>query len=239
MIIFGKNKKFLIFLAFFIFGIVVSIQVRSTMNINSQKTTTEQLIARYEKQLDNEKIKGELLKEKVLSGEKTRDAYLEAAVNVSNDELLKKEWDRIRLMAGFTDVEGVGIEISLDDAPARSEGDPRLLIIHDADIRIILNELKKAGAQAISINGERIMPTSEQICAGPTIRINGNRYSVPYVIAAIGNPERLANGLTSSDRYLLMLDDGIRIDIKRAETIHIGKFTNNPGNLVSALEAVK
>ena len=68
---------------------------------------------------------------------------------------------------------------------------PSWFIIHDYDIRTILNELKTAGAQAIAINGERVVPMSEQICVGPTIIINDNRYPVPYIIEAIGEPDGL------------------------------------------------
>jgi uncharacterized protein YlxW (UPF0749 family) len=55
----------------------------------------------------------------------------------------------------------------------------------------VVNELKAAGAEALSINGQRIISTSEIRCAGPTVSVNNVRSAPPYVIQAIGNPQTL------------------------------------------------
>ena len=113
-------------------------------------------------------------------------------------------------------------------------------IIHDHDIRTILNDLKKAGAQAIAINGERVVPMSEQICAGPTILINGNRYPVPYVIEAIGDPYALYEAMDISYKVAELREFNIQVDIKKAESIRISKFsgTDKLDRYISGLEVV-
>ena len=66
-----------------------------------------------------------------------------------------------------------------------------MYIIHDDDLLRVINELRAAGAEAIAINGERIVAMSEIRCAGPTLSVNNNRSAPPYEIKAIGNPNNL------------------------------------------------
>lgn len=101
--------------------------------------------------------------------------------------------------------------------------------------------MKKAGAQAISIKGERVVSTSEVVCAGPTILINGNRYAVPYEICAIGDPDLLYDSLMRSERVALMIEDKIRVEIKKSKDIWVPRFSNidNIDKYISGLEAVK
>ena len=65
-----------------------------------------------------------------------------------------------------------------------------MYIIHDEDLLRVLNELCAAGAEAISINDQRIVATTEVRCAGPTVSVNNVRSAPPYVIKAIGNPKK-------------------------------------------------
>ena len=55
----------------------------------------------------------------------------------------------------------------------------------------VINELKAAGAEALSVNEQRLIATSEIRCAGPTVSVNNQRSSPPYVIKAIGDPKTL------------------------------------------------
>lgn len=73
------------------------------------------------------------------------------------------------------------------------------------DILKIVNELKNAGAEAISINGQRVILTTSIICGGNTININGERIGSPFEIKAIGLPESLAN-LKRPGGYLSILE---------------------------------
>ena len=143
---------------------------------------------------------------------------------------------------GLVGVEGAGITITLDDAPVREPGmPPSWFIIHDYDIRTILNELKTAGAQAIAINGERVVPMSEQICAGPTIIINDNRYPVPYIIEAIGEPDGLYEAMSTSNKVAELKEFNILVDIKKSDKIRISKFSgaDKLDRYISGLEVVE
>src|SRR5690606_23984647 len=97
-------------------------------------------------------------------------------------------------------------------------------IIHDADITGILNELRSNGAEAISINGERILGTSKLVCAGPTIFLNKSRYPPPYVIKAIGDPDTLYNAIDQLSNVAIMRIYGIRVDIRKEYDMVIEKY---------------
>ena len=68
-------------------------------------------------------------------------------------------------------------------------------IIHDSDIAAVVNELKASGAEAISVNDQRIAAVSPIRCVGPTIMVNFTPQAPPFVIKAIGNPKTLMTGV--------------------------------------------
>lgn len=137
---------------------------------------------------------------------------------------MEKELVQIRDLAGYEKVEGPGIIMSLNDS-LNDIGDvynTNWLFIHDLDIIEVVNELKAAGAEAISINGERVVSSTNIRCGGPTINIDTKRHAVPFVIKAIGDPKRLEATATSPDSYIdLMMYSGIRVDIQTVESLII------------------
>lgn len=237
-----KEKKIYLFLPFMILGILIASQFKTTLLVNQQKSKAALNIENLTQQIEyqsmlNKQLKKQLEEQSALNNQLLKQ-FLQGD-DVSID--LLKQLERVRFIGNLTDVQGPGIQITLDDALAR-EGDPRYLMIHDSDIKKILNELKKSGAQAISINGERIVPMSEQICAGPTILINRTRYSVPYVINAVGNADHMYEAISNSDFITVLRYDKIRIDIKKFDNIVIPKFNyevHKISRLISFLEEDK
>lgn len=236
-----KDKSIIFAFALLILGIVIAVQFRSTVEANKQKSTDALKIERLMPWINEEIEAGSVLRAQIEENILKREQYMKAYFEEEKDYSLKAQWEDVSLKSGFNNVRGPGVIIELDDADARQGGDPQFLIIHDQDIRIILNDLKKAGAQAISIKGERVVPTSEIVCAGPTILINGNRYAVPYEIRAIGDPDLLYDSLMRSERVALMIEDKIRVEIKKSKDIFIPRFSNvdNIDKYISGLEAVK
>lgn len=132
--------------------------------------------------------------------------------------------DRLQLLAGTTDVEGPGIEIVLDDSniAKKANENPNLYIIHDEDLLRVLNELRAAGAEAISINGQRIVAMSEVRCAGPTVSVNNVRSAPPYVIKAIGAPKTLTSALRLRGGVVETFEFwGIQVKIKTEDKLRI------------------
>lgn len=98
-------------------------------------------------------------------------------------------------------------------------------IVHDADLRAIVNELKNAGAEAISINGQRLVSTTAITCIGNVIKVNDERITSPFTIKAIGLSESLA-GINRPGGYIEKLkENGIVVNIKKSNKIEIPKYT--------------
>lgn len=125
-----------------------------------------------------------------------------ATTNVSNSSEKTEKLKENNLLLGLTKVKGDGIVITLKDAQGGAQiEDPSNLIIHDGDLREIVNELANAGAEAIEINGERIINSTYILCAGNVILVNGEKISSPCTIKAIGQQEKLYGALERAGRY--------------------------------------
>ena len=132
---------------------------------------------------------------------------------------------------GLTEVTGEGVIVTLNDSTVPLTGstilsDPNDYLIHYEDIISIINELKNAGAEAISINGQRIVNTTAITCVGNTVMINGERVGSPFIINAIGNPERLYGQITMPESYYdKMKTDGVDVKIEKVNSIDVPKYT--------------
>lgn len=115
----------------------------------------------------------------------------------NNTELLELE-EAIKQgnkVLGLSEVTGEGIVITVNDNQELSLSniyiDPNESIVHDKDLINIVNNLKNVGAEAISINGQRLIATSAIECDGNVVMINGEKIAAPFEIKAIGLPESL------------------------------------------------
>lgn len=102
--------------------------------------------------------------------------------------LLDKELQQTNMLVGKTDVTGEGIIINLSDNENKE--------IEDSDLLHLVNELKLAGAEAISINDKRIVNMTEIVNVNGTILINEERVTSPYTVKAIGNQKYLSSALS-------------------------------------------
>ncbi len=113
-------------------------------------------------------------------------------------EGIKEENQLLSLRASLVDVEGPGVVLTITDSktPVKDGENPNLYLIHDEDMLRIVNELRAAGAEAISINDQRLIGTSEIRCSGPTVTVNGKIFAPPFIIKAIGDTKTLHSSLT-------------------------------------------
>ncbi len=100
--------------------------------------------------------------------------------------------------------------------------------MHDIDIQALVNELWAAGAEAISVNDQRIVGRSSIRCVGPTILVNTNRLASPYVIKAIGPGADIEGGLRMPGGYLdsmsPLIGNGGEVVISRMQEITVPGF---------------
>ena len=127
---------------------------------------------------------------------------------------------QLQIRAGLTALEGPGVTITLDDNKNILIGDdPNRYVIHYENLLFIINDLRNAGAEAISINGQRIVVSSEIRCVGNVILINTTRLAPPFEISAIGNPTTLAEAIEYSSTYQQLQLSGFPVSYK-ATDIH-------------------
>lgn len=136
------------------------------------------------------------------------------------------------VLLGTTDVHGEGIVININDGND---------LIHQEDIVILLDELKNAGAEAISVNEQRIISNTYVYCDGSVILIDGVKIGNPFVIKAIGDCETIYGAITRNKGYVATLaKDGIQVDVQKSENVEISK-TNKTimQNVVNERNSVK
>jgi uncharacterized protein YlxW (UPF0749 family) len=237
-----NHTQSLLFITLLILGIFLSIQVKSTLE-NNQKQSLKKLRA---EQLKTELANGEKLVEQldksIAQNEKKLHNYINTSTN--NEDKFKtmellKEVNEAELKSGLTSVKGPGIILNIDDAEHAPDENRKSYIIHNSDLYKLLNEIKISRAQAISINDERIISTSEQMCAGSMIKINNNKYPPPYEIKAIGDPDQMQQQIESSGIYSDLKYFNIRIKIAQEAEIKISRYNNDINKLTSFLEVVK
>lgn len=134
----------------------------------------------------------------------------------------------LKMQAGLLPLEGQGVIVTMDDSTrkVRAEENPNLYVIHDDDILRVINELWAAGAEAISINGQRLIATSEIRCAGPTLSVNNVRSAPPYEISAIGDKKSLENSIKMRGGVEDTLRVwGIRLEIEASDEIYIPAYS--------------
>ncbi len=228
----GYAGRFAVFCVCLLFGFLVAMQFKS-VKLSVDTVQNNQLMRAEELQtlLNKERLKNEQLYGEIMQYKDDLSKYREQALS-SGDyaEVLARQLIRSELVAGITDVEGPGVTITMTDSTDQITteylNDPNYYIIHDTDILSVINELRDAGAEAVAINGERLIATSEIRCAGSIVSVNNNRYAAPYVITAIGDPDALDSALRMRGGVVDQLAPwGIGVNIEKSELIKIKGYT--------------
>ena len=175
-------------------------------------------------EISNFKQKAEEINKKIEETDSKIAEYDEAiATDKEASEILANELEQQNNLLGKNDVKGNGVVITLTDTRAQK--------ITSEDLRQLINQLKEAGAEAISINDQRIVYDSYIVDIGTTfIRINGQESIVsPYVVKAIGNPTYLESGLSKKQYGYIdtKLEEGKDVSLVRQDNILIKKYTGN------------
>ena len=125
--------------------------------------------------------------------------------NQSEVQDLQSQLSELQAKAGLTALEGPGVMVTLDDnvigLSSSPQNDANYYIIHYQYILRIVNDLKQGGAEAISVNDQRLVTTSEIRCVGNTILVNTTRLAPPYEIRAIGDVLNLEDALLNSWQF--------------------------------------
>ncbi len=236
-----KGHRAITFVLFLIFGLLINLQFKGIIMAEPNDTASAKELAA---QLELEKNENAKLLEQLASIEAERETlWVNIGDNLNNHEIneLLKQRDYEYLRAGLVSVTGSGIVITMEDAPSKGELDIEEYIIHDNNVNDIIDELKANGAQAISVNGERVVLNTKPVCAGPTIIVNESRYPPPYVIQAIGDPNILYDAIEGMPQVAFMRLTDIRIVVEKQEDIIVNRFRmySTLEKLLNGLEVVE
>lgn len=227
----SKNLKISLILGIMCFfltlGIVVQINTVSKSTTTVGRTLVENelrdSVLRWKQKYEN-------AYEKLAQKEKTLNSLRDQVSNTDETHSgMNLKLARYNSLLGNTEVVGKGIIVTVTDGDGLNlNGNwSSDYIVHDGDLYEIVNALKNAGAEAISINDQRIVSKSSITCAGNVVLINGEKVGVPYEIKAIGLPSMLYGAITMPNGYIdWMINDGVNVDIKTVEkeTIVIPKY---------------
>jgi len=215
----------MISLVLFIFSFIIVAQLNTVGNTDIISTGMREAELLAELQKINDKY--DTMKEEYEKSQAIVEEYKTSAS--SNDTLIasmKISLDNAKLLAGLTTVKGEGVVIILQDSTDTNMSIEAGLV-HDTDIMSIVNELRAAGAEAISVNGQRILSTTAIRCVGPTIQINGTKVASPFHIKAIGNAKYLESALNIKGGVVDSLKVyGIQVEISTDEGITIDKYND-------------
>lgn len=201
-----NNPKIIITFFSMIIGILIAIQMK--IKVESYAPVTINALEITKKEIIN--INTEITElNRIIESREEELAILDNIAKGDENiiDLLTEDIKHNKMNLGQISLQGPGITLSMYDNPEERPFDFDLNddIIHDIDILNIINDLKLAGAEAISVNGERVISTSEVKCAGPTIRINERTSATPFVIKAIGDPKQLIASINApgTNGYIL------------------------------------
>jgi uncharacterized protein YlxW (UPF0749 family) len=157
-----------------------------------------------------------------------RATTLEKAVADKNtgSSALNEQLKDAKVFAGLTELEGPGVKVTLIDNPKGGLMPVNDDLIHDVDVLRVTNELFNAGAEAVSVNGQRLVASSNIRCAGTIILVDGVRVAAPFIITAIGKQDVLYSGFTMSGGVMaeLMGANPAMVQVSKEKLIRVPAY---------------
>lgn len=214
-----KNIIFgIIFLTTVIVVSIIVLQLK-TINFTDIKSLEAMRDGELKAEITNLNSKNKELEEKIKDLDKNISVYNQSVrEKVNAPKLIQDELKQTERYLGYTNAEGEGLSITLSDNDNKS--------IDYNDLLMLVNQLWIAGAEAVSVNDERIVSTTEIVpVEGKNIFINTKKQSSPYIIKAIGNKKHLESALTVKNGFINeMLANGKSIKYKVEDKIEIPKY---------------
>jgi len=237
---FSLRQQLMLFVVMLLFGFIVTNHVQS-VRARSETRSLAVIYQQRERELSEQIKQSEVLtQENTALNQRKNELIGEVLVDQGYAEL-SLELERIRLLAGFTEVRGPGIVLTLNDKPDYAIlKDSDASLVHDGDIRHALDLLRNAGVAALSVNDLRITNVSYIRCIGSTIRCNQYRMLPPFVIKALGDPAQLAEAIAGDPMFSMrqLPDIGLVVKVETVEEVVIPAFAESDrfGAYITLLE---
>lgn len=213
-----------------VLGVIIGVQVKTVHLQTASSAIDVQRASELSLELKKVMEERDALQEQLSVSQLKLQQYEESTDNESHIiQLLKDDLTKARMASGEMAVTGRGVVVTMNDSSTASQGaqaDINAYLVHAEDLLSVINELNVAGAEAVSINGQRIIGTSSIRCAGSIVNVNGVKIAAPFVIHAIGDPEVLEAALRFPGGVIDSLSPwGIEISVKRADAIEAPGYT--------------
>lgn len=226
-----KNSGLIVLglLALFI-GLILSIQLRMTAGGDQGGLVPLAKVRGYEAELKMVKDEKDIVVQDLMELE-ARLNSIEGDKAAEDDFIngLVSDLEKYKMSAGVLDVQGPGILITIKDPVVKDEYEQDFsVIMYNYDLLLsLVNKLKEAGAEAVSINEQRIMATTEVSIAGSNVNINGTPTAPPYYVKAIGNPDTLhdAINIRSGIVETMKMKHNLIVSTNKKDNLVIPRYT--------------
>ena len=209
---------------------VITLQFKSVKMNTTNAGLNSQRAEELQVELIKEKEKNSDLLRQIIQYQTDLDAYRrEAASSSSSANALLEQLNNAEILAGITELEGKGVVVTLTERagykPSEGEIANNSDIVHDDDIRLVVSSLLAAGAEGISINGQRIIATTAITCVGPVVQVNFKPVAAPFEIMAIGDSAALESALNMPRGVADVLSSwGIDVTVKKTAKITLPRY---------------
>ncbi len=212
-------------------GLLLTVRAGATpQSISSSRNSADSLSVNQISELRarQQRLNSELgrLREEqtVLQGQATSDQ--------DNLTDLRGQIDAQKQIVGLTALRGPGLVITLDDSATTLPNDAvdiNRYIVHQQQLVTLVGVLWNTGAEAITINEQRITDQTSIYCVGSTILINQELLAPPFTIRAIGDPSALENAVVNApllaDMWSRQREYGLEISIKQKNQVQVPAYT--------------
>ena len=203
-----------------VFGLlIVTAAVQTARNASTRQSNHDQLVSQIKARgalVDARRAKATSLQNEI---ERLRTQFLDAT---AAGRSLSSRLTTLETLTGDVPVTGPGVKIVVDDAPNATDSSQRVL---DKDLQRLANALWQSGAEAISINGQRLTNLSSIRGAGQAITVNYRSLNRPYVVLAIGNQNQMPARFLETEDGSAWLDlqkaYGLQFDMKSEEFLTV------------------
>ncbi|MEK4698782.1 DUF881 domain-containing protein [Solibacillus sp. FSL R7-0668] len=231
-----KNKSSLFsrkYRILFIVCVITGFIIGFSYNLSKDKRTLNTASSQFEQEnqymedlISQKERNKELVNELAELEEKIRTYEKKYSSDEAQYEQNIQDAEQLRLLLGLSAGVGKGIKITLQDSDYNPQStNPNEYIVHESHIFKVLNELKIAGAEALSINGQRLKANSYISCNGPVITIDGQQYPAPFIIEAIGNQDALISSLElTGGVFDQLLNEQVVVTIERKDFVEMASI---------------
>lgn len=219
-----RHMPWAIALVCVVLGFMLSMQMKVQQQVHLKDVTASSRAQELGQQLEQAEATRDALGDEL---EKLRQQMANVISNQAGFEDLGIQLKEAQIAAGLVPMTGPGVTVELRDSmrPLAPGDNPNNSLIHDQDVLRVINELFGAGAEAMSVNEQRVIGRTEVRCAGPVIIVNGVRTAPPIVIKAIGKADDLEMALEMKGGIGEELRDfGIQIAIKKESNVAVPAF---------------